>query len=57
MDISATDVAVRRSGGVILGRVKAKGMSMFAFNVTHSVFPLAVYWLKLRRLRSTEYST
>jgi hypothetical protein len=50
MDVSATDGAVRSAGGVMFGRVKPKGMSTFAFNMTHSVFPLAVYWLKMRRL-------
>jgi len=41
--ISATDGAVS-AGRVIDGRVKPKEMSMFAFNLTHSVFPFAVYW-------------
>jgi hypothetical protein len=47
--ISATDGAVG-AGGEIVGRVKPKEMSMLALNLKHSVFPLAVYWLNMRRL-------
>lgn len=35
--------AVRSAGGMIVGRAKQKELSIIAFNVTHSVFALAVF--------------